>query len=137
MLRVLIPKAKDNNAVVAANVIHCLGELSNVGGEDIVDYVPTIMELLLATLQEPPVATKRDAALHTLGQICSNTAYVVQPLIDYPIIFGIFSKILHTETNPNVRRETIKVMGILGALDPYARLVTWLSPEAKLYFTHI
>ncbi|KAG9127299.1 phosphatidylinositol kinase- protein kinase tor1 [Ceratobasidium sp. 392] len=121
MLKVLLPKARDQNAGVAANVIICLGELAEVGGEDLVPHVPALMTLLIETLQDQTSTSKRDAALRTMGSLCSNTGYVITPLMDYPALMPIFNRILRTEQNQNVRRETIRLMGILGALDPYKR----------------
>ena len=123
MIRVLQSKANDLNPTVAANVLMCLGELSCVGGEDVLPSVPQLMEVVMAKLVDPSLA-KRDAALHTLGQVCSSTGYVVQPLVDHPQLLQILSRILRTEPTQSVRREVIKVLGILGALDPYRRKVS-------------
>jgi FKBP12-rapamycin complex-associated protein len=122
MLRVLLPKANDQNPTVAANVLMCLGELSCVGGEDVLSQVPDLMQVLIARLSDSSTV-KRDAALHTLGQVCSSTGYVIAPLIDYPSLLGVLGRILRLELSPLVRREVIKVLGILGALDPYRRRV--------------
>ena len=123
MIRVLQSKANDLNPTVAANVLMCLGELACVGGEDVLPSVPQLMEVVMAKLVDPSLA-KRDAALHTLGQVCSSTGYVVQPLVDHPQLLQILSRILRTEPTQSVRREVIKVLGILGALDPYRRKVS-------------
>jgi serine/threonine-protein kinase mTOR len=120
MISVLIKKANDPNATVAANVLMCLGELACVGGEDVRPHIPELMEIILAKLADSSVA-KRDAALQTLGQVCSSTGFVIQPLVEYPQLLQILSRILKTEPTQLVRREVIKVLGILGALDPYRR----------------
>ncbi|KAF9647181.1 atypical/PIKK/FRAP protein kinase [Thelephora ganbajun] len=120
MLRVLLPKASDPNPAVAASVIMCLGELACVGGEDVMPHVPDLMQVIIAKLTDSSII-KRDAALHTLGQVCSNTGYVIQPLVDHPQLLQILSRILKTEPTQSVRREVVKVLGILGALDPYRR----------------
>ena len=86
-------------------------------------HVPDLMEVIIARLSDPAVV-KRDAALHTLGQVCSSTGYVITPLVDYPQLLPVLSRILRTETTLSVRREVIKVLGILGALDPYRRKVS-------------
>jgi FKBP12-rapamycin complex-associated protein len=122
MLRVLILKANDPNSTVAANVLMCLGELACVGGEDAIPHVPELMEIILTKLADPSIA-KRDAALHALGQVCSSAGYVIQPLVEYPQLLQIFGRILKSESNSSVRREVIKVLGIIGALDPYRRKV--------------
>lgn len=101
----------------------CLGELASVGGEDVLPHVPALMDVIIARLSDPAIV-KRDAALHTLGQVCSNTGYVITPLVDYPQLLPVLSRILRAETSQSVRREVIKVLGLLGALDPYRRKVS-------------
>ncbi|KAJ2934856.1 hypothetical protein H1R20_g2275, partial [Candolleomyces eurysporus] len=120
MLRALIKKANDSNPAVAANIMMCLGELACVAGEDAHPNVPDLMQIVLAKLSDP-TAVKRDAALHTLGQICSSTGYVITPLVEHPQLLPLLGKIMRTETSSSTRREVVKVLGILGALDPYRR----------------
>lgn len=100
----------------------CLGELACVGGDDVLPHVPELMEVILDRLTDPLIV-KRNAALHTLGQVCSSTGYVIQPLVDHPQLMPTLGRILKAEQEPGVRREVIKVLGILGALDPYRRKV--------------
>ncbi|KAI0718027.1 atypical/PIKK/FRAP protein kinase [Cerioporus squamosus] len=122
MLRVLLPKANDPNPTVSSNILMCLGELACVGGEDVMPHVPDLMQVIIAKLADPSLQ-KRDAALHTLGQLCSSTGYVISPLVEYPQLLQILSRILRNELSQAVRREVIKVLGILGALDPYRRKI--------------
>ncbi|KAH8093828.1 FAT-domain-containing protein [Cristinia sonorae] len=136
MLHVLLPKANDSNPTVAANILMCLGELACVGGEDVLPTVPDLMEVIMAKLVDPSLA-KRDAALHTLGQVCSSTGYVVQPLVDHPQLLQILSRILRTEPTQSVRREVIKVLGILGALDPYRRKTRPIDETATEISTNL
>ena len=121
-MQVLLSKAEDTNATVAANIMTCLGELVSIGGEEALPHVPDLLRVIIPALAEP-VLVKRDAALRTLGQICSSTGYVIDPLIDHPELLQILSRILRTEPTQAVRREVIRVLGILGALDPYRRKV--------------
>ena len=51
--------------------------------------------------------------------MASNSGYVIQPYLDFPNLFELFIGILKSEQAAPTRRETVKVMGILGALDPY------------------
>lgn len=123
MLRVLLQKANDSNPAVAANVLMCLGELAAVGGEDVAAHIPELMQVIISRLSDP-AHVKRDAALHTLGQLCSSTGYVITPLVDYPQLLPILGRILRSESaHREVVREVVKVLGILGALDPYRRKV--------------
>lgn len=45
---------------------------------------------------------------------------VVDPYKDYPELLDILLKLLKTEMSLSMHRLTIKVLGIIGALDPYA-----------------
>ena len=134
MLKVLLPKANDTNPIVAGQILMCLGELSSVGGEEFTPHIGQIMSVILSTLGDPTALSKREAALLTLGQLCTNTSYVITPIIDYPQLMPLLGRVLKTETSTVVRRQTIKVLGILGAIDPYRRKVC--SEDLQLTFPH-
>lgn len=106
-------------------MIECIGLLAQISGEEIMSAADEIMELLLETLQDPQAsAKKKDSALLTLGQVCTNTSMVVDPLVDHPELFAIFRRFLRAEgTSEGTKRRVLQVMGILGAIDPYTRKV--------------
>jgi len=110
---------------VASSVLAALGELARVGGEDLTDYLDKLMPLIIDALQDQSSTTKRDAALKTLGQLASNTGFVIEPYQKYPQLLNILINILKTESSVSIRRETVKLIGILGALDPYRHKVKW------------
>ncbi|KAI9804847.1 MAG: hypothetical protein M1825_001216 [Sarcosagium campestre] len=133
MIRVLLPKARDTNAGVASTVLRAIGELATVGGEDMLVYIPELMPIIIDALQDLSSQTRRDAALRTLGQLASNSGYVIEPYIDHPQLLGILVNIVKTEQTGSLRKETIKLMGILGALDPYKhQQVLERSPDHQL-----
>lgn len=119
IVEALLPKAKDSSSSVAASAISCLGEAAIVAGEDMKPFLTDLMPLILDTFQDQSSSLKRDAALKALGQIASSSGYVIQPLLDYPQLLGMLVGILKLETSPHIRRETVRLLGILGALDPY------------------
>lgn len=120
MVSVLLPKASDPSPSVAATVLGAIGELCTVGGEDMLPYKDRLMPIIIDALQDQSSNLKRQAALHTLGQLASNAGYVIQPYLDYPQLLELLQGIIRSEPqHGSLRRETIKLMGILGALDPY------------------
>ncbi|KAG2232165.1 hypothetical protein INT48_006039 [Thamnidium elegans] len=119
VLKVLLPKARDPSTGVVSAVLGALGELAAVSGEDMAPHLAELMPLIMETLQDQSSSAKRDAALKTLGQLASNTGFVIEPYTKYPALLNILINIMKTEQNPTIRRETVKLMGILGALDPY------------------
>ncbi|KOS19963.1 Phosphatidylinositol 3-kinase tor2 [Escovopsis weberi] len=133
MISVLLPKANDPNPTVAATILKAIGELATVGGEDMLPYKDSLMPLIIDALQDQSSNIKREAALHSLGQLASNSGYVIEPYLEYPQLLEILQGIIRTEDQRGpLRQETIKLMGILGALDPYKhQQVEERTPEVQ------
>ncbi|KAF2843628.1 phosphatidylinositol 3-kinase tor2 [Patellaria atrata CBS 101060] len=133
MVKVLLPKARDSNSEVASTTLKTIGDLATVGGEDMKRYIPELMEIIIRNLQDLSSDVKRLAALRTLGQLATHSGYVIQPYRDYPDLLNILIKVIKTEQAGPLRRDTIKLMGVLGALDPdeYQKIVEQ-SPESNL-----
>ncbi|KAJ1324782.1 serine/threonine-protein kinase mTOR [Microdochium nivale] len=133
IISVLLPKADDPNSAVAATIMKAIGELSIVGGEDMLPYKDKLMPLIIAALQDQSSVIKREAALQTLGQLASNSGYVIDPYLDYPQLLELLQNIIRAEPQRGpLRQETIKLMGILGALDPYRQQqVEERAPDLK------
>lgn len=120
MVKVLLPKASDKSPSVAATILKALGELCAVGGESMLPYKDELMPMIIEALQDQSSAQKREAALHTLGQLASNSGYVIEPYLDHPQLLELLQNIIRSEPQHGpLRQETIKLLGILGALDPY------------------
>ncbi|KAJ9098776.1 hypothetical protein QFC19_006252 [Naganishia cerealis] len=135
MLSVLLKtaSAKDSSPAVTSYCLACLGELARVGGEEIAPSVDRIMALIMEMLADQTSTLKRDAALKALGQVASNTGMVIEPYQKYPQLLGLLIRFLKTEKNQTIRRETIRTMGILGALDPFKHRMlhdTTADPDA-------
>ncbi|KAI1164449.1 TOR kinase [Nemania serpens] len=133
MISVLLPKANEPNPAVAATILKAIGELATVGGEDMLPYKDKLMPIIIDALQDQSSIAKREAALHTLGQLASNSGYVIDPYLEYPQLLELLQNIIRAEPQRGpLRQETIKLMGILGALDPYRhQQVEERTPEAK------
>ncbi|SCV00133.1 LAMI_0G03092g1_1 [Lachancea mirantina] len=119
ILDVLLPKCQDTSSAVASTSLKAIGELSEVGGEEMIAFLDQLMPLIIDTFQDQSNSFKRDAALKTLGQLAASSGYVIQPLLDYPQLLGVLINILKSESSQNVRRQTVRLIGVLGALDPY------------------
>ncbi|KAI4162793.1 MAG: hypothetical protein LQ342_003510 [Letrouitia transgressa] len=133
LVTTLLPKATSPNIAVATTTIKAIGELATVGGTDLVKFIPKMMPTIIDALQDLSSQSKRDAALHALGQLASNSGYVIQPYLDYPHLLDLLINITKTEQQGTLRKETIKLLGILGALDPYKnQQIMETSPEVRL-----
>ncbi|KAL6718509.1 phosphatidylinositol kinase-related protein kinase tor1 [Lecanora helva] len=133
LAKVLLPQARDRNTGVASTAITAIGQLAITGGTTLEPYISEIMPIVVEALQDLSSPRKRDAALHTLGQLASNSGYVIKPYTDYPQLLDILINIIKTEQQGSLRKETIKLIGTLGALDPYKhQQILDTSPEIRL-----
>jgi FKBP12-rapamycin complex-associated protein len=122
ILKALLPKATDPSPGVSASVLSAIGHLASIGCEALVPYLRQLMPIILDGLNDLSSNIKREAALVTLGQLCSNTGYVIAPYLEYPNLLHSLIKILKSEQSVTLRRETQRVLGVLGALDPYRQV---------------
>ncbi|KAH1016334.1 serine/threonine-protein kinase Tor isoform X2 [Dendroctonus ponderosae] len=123
ILKVLVPKLKEGepNPGVVLSVLYAIGDLAEVtvGDAELQVWMQELMGILLEILGDASAPDKRCAALVTLGQLVGATGHVVRPYSEYPVLLDILINFLKTEEHPYIRRETIRVLGLLGALDPY------------------
>ncbi|KAJ3128378.1 phosphatidylinositol kinase- protein kinase tor1 [Nowakowskiella sp. JEL0407] len=114
-----LPLSKSINSSLAAKAISVFGQLAHTSREAFLPYVDTILPILVEALQDQSSQSKREAAVRTLGQIVEGTGKVVDPYYKFPELLGILLRMVKTEGNERIRGETVKTLGILGALDPY------------------
>ncbi|PFX15507.1 Serine/threonine-protein kinase mTOR, partial [Stylophora pistillata] len=119
ILKALIPKLKDQDPNVVISVLAAIGEHAQVSGIEMSKWLNELCPIILDMLQDASLNNKREIALWTLGQLVESTGYVVEPYRKYPNLLEVLLNFLKTEQAPGVRREAIRVLGLLGALDPY------------------
>ncbi|KAK8942075.1 Serine/threonine-protein kinase TOR [Platanthera guangdongensis] len=107
-----------NNAIVTG-VLATVGELAKVGGFALRKYLNDLMPLIVDALLDGASFNKREVALATLGQVVQSTGYVISPYNEYPQLLGLLLKLLNGESAWSTRREVLKVLGIMGSLDPH------------------
>lgn len=123
ILTILVPKLKEaeSNPGVILNVLRAIGDLAEVNGgsNEMERWADELLAILLEMLADAGSPDKRGVALWTLGQLVGATGRVVSPYNKYPFLIDILINFLKTEQQRSIRRETIRVLGLLGALDPY------------------
>ncbi|KAH7327706.1 atypical PIKK FRAP protein kinase [Rhizoctonia solani] len=120
ILRCITNRAQEKNTIeVRSALMRCLWALAMVGGEHISEFTPEIMNLVVGTLSDPLAVRQRRAALETLGAICSSTGYLVDPEFEHPKLVDLITKVLTGEKNKETRREAMRALGIIGAVDQY------------------
>ncbi|KAK4762122.1 hypothetical protein SAY87_030006 [Trapa incisa] len=107
------------NTGIISGVLLTVGDLARVGGFAMRRYIPELMPLIVDVLMDGAAVTRREVAVSTLGQVVRSTGYVITPYIEYPQLLGLLLKLLNGELAWSTRREVLKVLGIMGALDPH------------------
>ncbi|CAN4107822.1 unnamed protein product [Withania somnifera] len=107
------------NSGIISGVLVTVGDLARVGGFAMRQYISELMPLIVEALLDGAAVTKREVAVSTLGQVVQSTGYVITPYNEYPQLLGLLLKLLNGELAWSTRREVLKVLGIMGALDPH------------------
>lgn len=124
IMETLVPLVAENkNSVICSIAIRCIGELARVSGESIRDFLESLIPLILQILKDNSLlVSKREKiiAVKTLSQLTRSSGKVIDPYFTYPdLLAEIIEIVSDNNADPDLKRETIKLQGILGALDPY------------------
>lgn len=122
ILKVFVPKLTDPSLAVSTAVMSAIGEQAIVSGLEMRSWFKDLFPIILEAVQDTSSFQKREVALWTMGRLIENCGFVLEPYWQYPNLLDILFNILKSEsTKPSqlIRRETIRVLGLLGAVDPY------------------
>ena len=113
MVYVLLPRAKETDESVAATALRAIGDLTVIGGEEMIKYIPELMKVIIDYLKDQGSHIKRSAALRTLGQLASNSGYVIEPYNDHPELLAMLINIVKAEPIGDLRRDTIRLLSLI------------------------
>mmetsp|Transcript_11561 Transcript_11561/g.42284 ORF Transcript_11561/g.42284 Transcript_11561/m.42284 type:complete len:2481 (+) Transcript_11561:259-7701(+) len=102
---------------VESFVLSTIGDLSYVGGAAMRAKWSELLPLVIVAMSNSDA--KRHTAVSTLGQLVQSTGYAVKPYREYPALLGMLLRMLNVGVKWEVRREVLRVLGVIGALDPH------------------
>ena len=108
-----------NDVRFASSIVTIVGQLASQSGPETLFHFDTIIPFLIESMQDFYYIQLKHTSLWTLGQIISNTGYVIEPYKKYPTLLKILLSFLQSETSIPVRRETMRILGLIGAIDPF------------------
>lgn len=126
----LIPKLRDSTyTTLVPSVLSAVGQLSEVGGDMMKPKLKEVVPLIIENLRDQSNTSKREIAVNALTHIvestsrfpCSNQSvdYAIYPYVHYPQLSGLLRQMILQETSPTLRNAVLRLMGAIGALDPY------------------
>ncbi|UJR07918.1 hypothetical protein I4U23_012201 [Adineta vaga] len=116
LLRLIKRSEQHSNAFIT--LIRTIGDYAHICSIGFHEHIHDLFPILINMLQDTSNIRKREVALWTTGQIIESCCYVIDPLKDYPILLDILLKFLKSD-EISVRRQTIRLLGFIGAIDPY------------------
>lgn len=116
---ILLEKSKDSSLAISTNSLQAIGDIAMVVGEAIEPYIDDCMTLIIEILQDSSSNFRRKTALKVLAQLARSSSYVVEPLLRYPPLLNIVLNIIRSASSNEIKIESVKLLGVLGALDPY------------------
>eukprot|EP00667_Euglena_gracilis_P000062 EG_transcript_62 len=133
IVEVLQPRLTDPSPPVVVAVLAALGNLATAVGPPMLRFLPAVAPVVIDTLNDRSSAAKRAAALRCLGQLCQSTGYVSHPYLRHPNLFTNLRAVVQQGANegPESRQELVRVLGILGAVDPFKLMVLQDEDEEK------
>ncbi|XP_050677443.1 serine/threonine-protein kinase Tor-like [Leptidea sinapis] len=127
ILKVLLPKLMEDesSSVMISTILKAIGDLAEVNGScaALSKWIPQLMAKQVEILSDANQQEKRSVALWSFGQAISAEGCAVTPYMTHPNLMDTLLNFLKTEQQSSDRRETIRVLGLLGALDPYQHRV--------------
>ena len=107
-----------NDIRFASSIITIVGQLASQSGADELDHFEPLIPFLIESMRDFYYIQLKHTSLWTIGQIIQNTGYVIEPYKKYPELLNVLLSFLQTETSTKVRHETMRTLGIIGAIDP-------------------
>lgn len=131
LIQVIVEAGAAEHAATSAfisAVLEAIGEISTVDAEAVKPYMGDLLPLILECIKDQSSAQKREVALKTLIAIVENTGFVIKPYFYYPEILQFVRNLVQNEQSSGIKRLVFKLIGTIGALDPY------LVKQIQLYY---
>eukprot|EP00002_Diphylleia_rotans_P028068 TRINITY_DN5657_c0_g1_i3.p1 TRINITY_DN5657_c0_g1~~TRINITY_DN5657_c0_g1_i3.p1 ORF type:complete len:1876 (-),score=390.71 TRINITY_DN5657_c0_g1_i3:1816-7443(-) len=137
VLKAIVPKLREGSQGLSIWILDVLGALAEVSGEEMCAYFDELMPMVMEAMQDQSSGHKREVALTTLRQLVLSTGKAITPYTKYPQLLNILLQMLKTELSGPIRTEVLKVLGTLGAFDPYRHKVNQLDTQGRANHVHV
>ena len=126
ILDTLIPKLQDSTTPVGVilSVLQAIAMQARVSQSEMRCYSTKLIPILRDSIQDSSSNStdKTIMVIWTLGELLEHTRYVLEPTFQRPQMMDILYSFLKIELHQAIRLQSIRVLGLLGALDPHKYL---------------
>lgn len=119
LLENIIPKIEDKQISFSESMLNCIGRLAFIKPECIIRKLDSLLNTLNRLIQDQSSTIRRKAALSALSLILKKVDREHVPRDMFSKILLNSVSIIKNELDHSVRREAIRLMGVVGAIDPY------------------
>ncbi|KAJ2704475.1 phosphatidylinositol kinase- protein kinase tor1 [Coemansia sp. IMI 203386] len=118
ILRTILPRIDDGPPQLVSKLFDTIAALAQVNSNAMMPYSNRILASIMQTLGGSTSWQKCMSALKALSSCASYCSMVIDPYTQYPQLFAILLRLLKTESD-DIKEETMRVIGALGAVDPH------------------
>eukprot|EP01129_Flabellula_baltica_P013264 TRINITY_DN6129_c0_g1_i1.p1 TRINITY_DN6129_c0_g1~~TRINITY_DN6129_c0_g1_i1.p1 ORF type:complete len:2300 (+),score=375.38 TRINITY_DN6129_c0_g1_i1:7-6906(+) len=111
-----------SSSILVVHAMISLGDMAMVDKELVLEYIDQILEIIVVNLEDQSASIIRSVALTTLGDLVKNTNFVIKPFMKFPTLLDTLIKKLNEIEETYAKRKIIRVIGIIGAIEPYKYL---------------
>lgn len=119
VIEAVLEKLNDVNSDVFPLALIAMGELCKVDEACVEEQMPTLVNLILEVLQDQSSVARKEYAIRVLGLLAQQTGAVNKLYTEYPALMPTLTSLLNESSNRLLKLETLRIFGILGALDPH------------------
>ncbi|KAI9501402.1 phosphatidylinositol kinase- protein kinase tor1 [Coemansia sp. RSA 1358] len=119
IFRTILPRIDDGPPQLSSKLLDTVAALAQVGGSDLVPHLDKLLSSIMNALSDQTSVQKNMSALKALSSCASFCGMVIDPYIEYPLLFDILTGMLKNQPDKELRLEIMRVIGSLGAVDPH------------------
>ena len=120
ILTILVTRLSDTSQPsVLTCVLQTLAHLASIGSSLLISHLPTLLPLIIPLIEDRSSLVSKEVALRALTQVILHTGHVITPYLQWKGLMRVLLNLLRVGVAWGVRREVMKLIGVLGALDPY------------------
>ena len=128
---VLLPNLDESEDItLQTQLLSSIGKLSKIAGLSMKPYLKQLLPIILKFLSDKFSPARREVALISLSQLIQNTLYVVEPYNEHKNLLSTILSSLESTQTWSIRKEAMRTLGILGALDPFQHKINKRTTES-------